>query len=200
VALGCPRLESSEAPAPPTGDGAWDLLHFSQFPGDLSAGDWPELHIRALEIVEDYARQHPDRRVAIKLHPASRAYDFCPPPIQSAHLVTANSLALIRSARVVLVVSSTTGIEAMCLGRPVLQVLPQGIVASTDFIADSGAVRVDSVEGLAAAAEHLLSDRSAYRDASERGRAYARSFIQGFGQPGEAVRRLEDLVAELRHS
>jgi glycosyltransferase involved in cell wall biosynthesis len=152
-------------------------------------------------MVEDYARQHPHRRVAIKLHPASRAYGFSPPPIRHAHIVTADSLALIRSARVVLVVASTTGIEAMSLGRPVLQVPLRGYVGPTEFIGESGAARrVDSVEELTAATEHLLSDRSAYRDASERGRAYARSFIQGFGQPGGAVLRLADLVAELRHS
>jgi hypothetical protein len=58
-------------------------------------------------MVEDYARRHPHRRVAIKLHPASRAYGFSPFPIQHAHIVTADSLALIRSARVVLVVAST---------------------------------------------------------------------------------------------
>jgi hypothetical protein len=89
----------------------------------------------------------------------------------------------------------------MSLGRPVLQVPPRGYIGPTEFIGESGAARrVDSGEELAAATEHLLSDRSAYRDASERGRAYARSFIQGFGQPGGAVRRLADLVAELRDS
>jgi glycosyltransferase involved in cell wall biosynthesis len=152
-------------------------------------------------MVENYARRHPHRRVAIKLHPASRAYGFSPFPIQHAHIVTADSLALIRSARVVLVVASTTGIEAMSLGRPVLQVPPRGYIGPTEFIGQSGAARrVDSVEDLAAAMEDLLSDSSAYCDASERGRAYAHSFIHGFGQPGGAVRRLADLVAELRHS
>jgi glycosyltransferase involved in cell wall biosynthesis len=115
--------------------------------------------------------------------------------------VTGESLALIRSARVVLVTRSTTGIEAMSLGRPVLQVPPRGYVGPTEFIAESGAARrVDSVEELAAAAEHLLSDRSAFGDAIERGRAFAGSFIHGLGEPGGAVRRLEDLVAELRRS
>jgi len=199
VALGWPSLEFPEAPPPPAGD-AWDLLHFSQFPGDLSAGAWPEVHIRAVQMVEEYAHQHPDRRVAIKLHPASQAMGFSAPPIRYAHLLMDNSLALIRSARVVVAVSSTTGIEAMCLGRPVLQVLPHGYAGPTDFIADADAVQVDSVEELAAATEHLLSDRSAYGDASDRGLAYARSFIRGFGQPGGAVERLADLVAELRHS
>jgi len=58
----------------------------------------------------------------------------------------------------------------------------------------------DSVEELAAATEHLLSDRSAYGDAIERGRAFAGSFIHRLGEPGGAVRRLDDLVAELRRS
>jgi len=201
VALGWPRLESSVALVPPAGDDAWDLLHFSQPSDVLSAGDWPEAHLHALQMVENYARRHPHRRVAIKLHPASRAYGFSPFPIQHAHIVTADSLALIRSARVVLVVASTTGIEAMSLGRPVLQVPPRGYIGPTEFIGQSGAARrVDSVEDLAAAMEDLLSDSSAYCDASERGRAYAHSFIHGFGQPGGAVRRLADLVAELRHS
>jgi hypothetical protein len=151
-------------------------------------------------MVDDYARQYPNRRVAIKLHPASRALGFSPPPIRHAHVVTAESLTLIRSARVVLVVTSTTGIEAMTMGRPVLQVPPRGYVGPTEFIAESGAAPgVNTVHELVAATEHLLSDSSAYGYAVEGGRAYARSFIHGFGQPGVAVRRLAALVAELRN-
>jgi hypothetical protein len=203
VALGWPRLESSAALAPPAGNDAWDLLHFSAPSADLSAADWPEAYINALQMVEGYARQYPHRRVAIKLHPSSPALGFGLPPIRYARLVTAESLALIRSARVVLVVGSTTGIEAMSLGRPVLQVLPRSYTGRTEFefIGASGAARpVVSVDELAAAMERLLSDGSDYGDAVDRGRAYARSFIRGFGQPGGAVRRLAELVAELRHS
>jgi len=201
VALGWPKLESAEAFAPPVGNDAWDLLHFSQPSDDLSAGGWSEAHLRALQMVEDYARRYPHRRVAIKLHPGSQAYGFSSPPVWHAHLVTADSLALIRSARVVVVVASTTGIEAMSMGRPVLQVPPRGYIGPMEFIKESGAAQqVDSVEELAGAVEHLLADGSAYGAAVERGRAYARSFIHGFGQPGVAVRGLVDLVAELRHS
>lgn len=203
AAVGWPRLESSAALAPPAGDGAWDLLHFSQPSIDLSAGDWPESNLHAIRMVEDYARRHPERKVAIKFHPGSYAHGFAPPPIRHAHLVSGESLALIRSARVVLVVASTTGIEAMTLGRPVLQVPPRGYVgpSKVEFIGASGAARrVDSVEELDIAMEQLLSDSSAYGDAVERGLAYARSFIQGLGQPGAAVQRLSELVAELRHS
>ena len=201
VAVGWPRLESAVALAPPAADDSWDLLHFSQPSEDLSAGNWPEANLHALQLVEDYARQHADRKVAIKLHPASQGCGLVPPPIQHARMVTGESLQLIGSARVVVVVSSTTGIEAMSLGRPVLQVPPRGYVGPTEFIGDSGAApRVDSVEQLAAAMEHLLSDRSAYGDAVERGRAFARAFIHGFGQPGMAVRQLADLVAELQGS
>jgi len=199
--VGWPRLESATDVAPPAGRDAWDLLHFSQPSEDLSAGGWPEAHLHALDIVEGYARQHPNRRVAIKLHPASETLRFSPPPIRHAHLVTDESLALIRSSRVILVVTSTTGIEAMSLGRPVLQVPPRGYVGRSDveFIGASGAaLAVDSVDELAAATEHLLSDSSAYGDAVELGRAYASSFIFGFGQPGGALGRLADLVAELR--
>ena len=202
-AVGWPRLESSVTLAPPTGDDAWDLLHFSQPSEDLSAGGWPEAHLHALQMVEDYARRHPHRRVAVKLHPSSRVNGFAPPPIRHAHIVTAESLALIRSARIVLVVSSTTGIEAMSLGRPVLQIPPRGYVGPNEFefIGESGAARrVDSLEALAAATEDLLSNTSAYGDAVESGRAYAHSFITGLGQPGSAVQRLSALVAELRDS
>jgi hypothetical protein len=200
-AVGWPRLESPPAIASPAEDAAWDLIHFSQPSDDLSAGDWPEAHIHALQMVEEYAREHPHRRVAIKLHPASQAYRFAPPPIRHAHLVKDESLALIGAARIVLVVASTTGIEAMSLGRPVLQVPPRGHAGSTEFLGESGAVRlVDSAKDLAAATEYLLGDSSAYLEASERGRAFAASFIKGFEHPGGAVRRLAELVAELGHS
>jgi glycosyltransferase involved in cell wall biosynthesis len=187
--------------APPTGGDAWDLLHFSQPSEDLSAGNWPEDNLLALKIVEDYARLHPARRVAIKLHPASWALGFRPPPIRHAHLVSTESLDLIRSARVVIVGRSTTGLEAMSLGRPVLQIPARGYIGPTEFIAESGAARqVESVEELATAMDQLLSDPTAYADEAERGRAYARSFIHGFGQPGAAVRALAALVGELRQS
>jgi hypothetical protein len=200
VAVGWPRLESRAALAPPAGDDAWDLLHFSQPSDDLSAGDWSDAHLRAVQLVEEYARLNPHRRVAIKLHPASRAYGFTPAPIRHAHLVTGDSLDLIASSRIVVVVASTTGIEAMSMGRPVLQVPPRGNTGPIDFISASGAARrVDTVAEIADATDHLLSDGAAYRNAAERGRAYARSFIEGFGQPGGAVQRLADLVAELRH-
>jgi hypothetical protein len=203
VAVGWPRLESPATVASPAGRDVWDLVHFSQPSEDLSAGGWPEANLHALNLVEAYARRHRDQRVAIKLHPASRATRFCPPAIRYAHLVTADSLALIRAARVVLVVGSTTGLEAMSLGRPVLQVPPRGYVgpAEFEFLGESGAVRqVDSVDDLAAAMEQLVSDGAAYADAVERGLAYARLFITGFGQPGAAVQRLADLVAELQRS
>jgi hypothetical protein len=199
LAVGWPRLESPETLAPPTGEDSWDLLHFSQPSDPLSAGSWPEANVHALQVVEEYARLNPHRRVAIKLHPASRAYGFTPAPIQHAHLVTGDSLDLIASSRVIVIVASTTGLEAMSLGRPVLQVPPRGHTGPIDFIGASGAApRVDTVAELTAATEHLLSDGSAYRNAAERGRAYAHSFIEGLGQPGGAVRRLADLVAELQ--
>ena len=198
-AVGWPRLESSVTLAPPTGDDAWDLLHFSQPSEDLSAGGWPEAHLHALQMVEDYARRHPHRRVAVKLHPSSRANGFAPPPIRHAHIVTAELLALIRSTRIVLVVSSTTGIEAMSLGRPVLQVPPRGYVGPNEFefIGESGAARrVDLVEALAAATEDLLSNTSAYGDAVESGRAvcslvhhWARATRRGRAASGRARRR-----------
>jgi hypothetical protein len=200
VAVGWPRLESTNL-APPAGDNGWDLIHFSQPSEDLSAGGWPEAHIRAVQMVEEYARIHPDRRVAIKLHPASRTLGFAPPLVRHAHMVSGDSLTLLRSSRVVLVTRSTTGIEAMCLGRPVLQVPPRGYLGPTEFIGGSGAaIQVDSVEQLVVTTERLLSDRLAYGDAIERGRAYASSFIRGLGETGGAVRRLAELVAELRSS
>jgi hypothetical protein len=196
-AVGWPRLESVGLEESTDGQ-SWDLLHFSQPSEDLSAGGWPEAHLHALRLVDEYARLHPDQRVAIKLHPSSQANRFAPSPIEHAKLVTDASLALIRSSRVVLVVESTTGLEAMSLGRPVLQVPPRGYVGATEFIEASRAARVvDTVEELTAATGQLRAP-DAYDDAARRGRAYAHAFIEGFGQPGGAARRLSDLVSELR--
>jgi hypothetical protein len=173
-------------------------VFFGQPTGNLAAGDWPETHLRALRFVEEYAAGHPNRRVAVKLHPATKAYGFAIPPIDHASLVNEDSIDLIRSSRVVAIVQSTTGLEAMALGRPVMQIKTVGYVGHPDFVSLSGAGAVaDTAADFTEQAERLLSSRADYDSASESGRRYSRLFVTGLHEPGFAVARLNELVRSL---
>ena len=197
VPVGSPRLEAAVAGAS-DGEPAWDVIFFGQPTADLAAGDWPETHLRAFRFVEEYAAAHPNRRVAVKLHPATRAYGFALPPIRHAELVTGESIGLILASRAVALVHSTTGLEAMALGRPVVQISPVGYLGPAEFLSLSGATAVvDSSARFTDEVERLLSKPADYESARVRGRDFARSFVKGLEEPGSAVRRLTETVLDM---
>lgn len=198
-AVGWPMLERLYSTAGSTTSAAWDLVFFAQPSAALSSGDWPEDNFGALCAVEAYAEAHPNRRVAVKLHPATAAYGIAVPPMRHARTVSAGSASLIDSARLVAISLSTTGIEAMATGRPVIQFTRKGVMGPIEFISQSGAARAASgVADLEAAAESLLTDPAAYGSARDRGLAYAREFIRGVDHPGSAESRFEEIVQALR--
>ena len=93
---------------------------------------------------------------------------------------------------------STTGLESMAMGRPVIQLARRGVLGPTEFISASGAaVQADGLQELEAAAESLLNDRPAYGRARDRGLAFAREFIVDVDRPGSAVRRFLAAVDRL---
>lgn len=198
VELGWPRLEAAAADYPAGNTPKIDVAFFSQPPTPLSAGSWPEDALRSHAIVEGYADRQPNRRVAVKFHPATRAYHAAEATHAGAVVVSGDSLSIIRHARVVAAATSTTALEAMAMGRPVVRLVNRGYIGPTDFLRDSGAVvSVASVDEFEAAAEELLSSPSAYRRAVELGRAFAAAFVIGLGQPGFAEGRLVDVVRVL---
>jgi hypothetical protein len=175
-----------------------DAVFFGQPVPPLSTASWPEDAIIAAEMVGTYARGHPDRTVTWKPHPASAAYGGAFDPGPGVGPVTGTSLELIARSRVVIVRSSTTAIEAMALGRPVVQLVGRGRPAGADLIADSGAAaRASSAEELADAVERLAASGPERERAVADGRAYAREFILDLDQPGSAERRLAEIIAEL---
>lgn len=197
-AIGWPRLEAAYATRDVEATTAWDLVFFSQPAASLSSADWPEDNLTALRAVESYAAAHPERRVAVKLHPATAAYGSTFPALEHATLVTGDSLRLLRSARLSAVSFSTTGIESMALGRPVIQLARKGVLGPTEFISASGAAVVaDGPLELEAAAESLLTDKAAYKRARARGLVYAREFVLGVDRPDSAVQRLCAVVDRL---
>lgn len=197
-AVGWPRLESVYSLRPAQTDAAWDLIFFAQPSVSLSSGDWPEDNLRALSAIDTYAGAHRDRRVAIKLHPATGAYGAGVPPMGYAKTVSGDSTSLVRSARIVAISLSTTGIEAMAMGRPVIQMSRKGVLGAVEFISQSGAaLGVGSGQELEAAVETLLTDPAAYDAARGKGLDYAREFVRGVDSPGSAERRFVEIVQEL---
>jgi hypothetical protein len=197
VEVGWPRLQAATA-HPPEKNPRVDLAFFGQPATPLSAGSWPEDALRSRAIVEGYAERHPNRRVAVKPHPATRDYHSAEIVHASATVASGDSLSIIRDARLVAAATSTTALEAMALGRPVIRLANRGFIGPVDFLRDSGAVvSADDGETFEAAAEELLSSPTAYRRAVELGRAYAAAFVTGLDRPGSAEDRLVGLVRSL---
>ena len=197
-AVGWARLEAVYSECGPDASATWDLLFFSQPSAGLSSADWPEDNLRALRMVDAYAGAHPDRRVAVKMHPSTAAYGWAAPSVTHAALVTSESLGLIRTSRVVATSFSTTGIESMVMGRPLVQVQREGVLGPSEWISKSGAaVAAGTAEEFEVAVETLLADSAAYGSARTKGLAYAREFILGVDRPGSAERRFVDIVLGL---
>ena len=174
----------------------WDLLFFAQPTTALSAGSWPADEARAIRLVEEYARRNPRRRVALKLHPATLTYGGLVPADSPVERVRGDALNLISSAKVVVVVTSTAGIEAMAAGVPVLELRPTGPVGEPSFISQSGATAVArTYEQFEAGAGLLLTNGAERARAARTGREYAYEFVRGIDQPGLSERLLCDLVA-----
>ena len=195
VQIGWPRLEDAWASFSDRVSPAFDVVYFGQPAAPFSAGGWAEDVLHAHAMVEEYATRHLDRRVAVKDHPVTRAYHGSIVPHAYAKSATGDSLSIIRHARVVAVTRSTTGLEAMAIGRPVISVATRGYIGPANFIHDSGAVaRVASSDEFDAAAEELLGNTQAYERAVQAGREYAASFVVGIDRRGSARDRLLALV------
>jgi hypothetical protein len=195
VEVGWPRLQLAGGRPLPDEAAPLDIAFFDQPATPLSAGSWPEDSLRGHEIVERYAERNPGRRVVVKHHPAARHYHATEVVHRGACTTTGDSLSIIRRARVIAAATSTTALEAMTIGRPVIRLVNRGYIGPVDFLRDSGAVvSAADAEAFEAAAEELLSSPSTYRRAVERGREYAAAFVSGLDQPGAAERRLLDLV------
>ena len=193
--LGWPRLEGV-APHPDR-QADWDVVFFAQPPPDLAAGGWPEDAIRSLNLVQEYATSHPHRRVATKPHPSTASFGWDAETNGGVKVVNGGSLDVLKRTRVAIVELSTTGIEAMALGVPVVQLGRAGILHGPDFISESGAPRATNAIELADAVETLLTDPAMRSRSRDRGRAYAQEFVATLDQPGEAGRRLCSVVSDL---
>jgi hypothetical protein len=195
VDMGWPRLQVAGGAPPPDEAAPVDVAFFDQPATPLSAGSWPEDSLKGHEIVERYADRNPGRRIVVKHHPAARHYRATEVVHRRASEATGDSLSIIRGARVVAAATSTTALEAMTIGRPVIRLVNRGYIGPVDFLRDSGAV-VSAADDRAfeAAAEELLSSPAAYRRAAGRGREYAAAFVSGLDEPGAAEGRLVSLV------
>jgi glycosyltransferase involved in cell wall biosynthesis len=160
--------------------------------------------------VRDATRALGGVNVVIKPHPNHEELDVLRTDLESlgwSDVTLANGnddiQRLFGAADVALMVTSMAGIEAMALGCPVVAVQAPG----KDFegpgmppYVSAGAVeRVDAgdVEGLRRTLRRLLDDPAARAKLSERGRAFAASYVHPVdGALGE---RLEALVTELAH-
>lgn len=195
--LGWPRLERARRSR--YGPTDLDVVYFAQPSVPLSAGSWPEDPLRAHHLVEAYAVARPNRRVAAKLHPAMSAYMSGLPGHREVPLLRGDSLAAIGRARVVVTMRSTTALEAMAIGRPVVLIEPLGRIGPNDLLDGAESVaRARSIQELEDSIERFLEDEKARTLAIEGGLAFARSFVRGLEVRGGAVDRLVGLVDHLR--
>ena len=172
----------------------WDVVYFAQPSHGLAAGSWPEDELRALETVEAFAAAHPNLAVGVKFHPSTTAFGGTESPLQHCRRVRGDSLRVLQRARTAVVSLSTTGIEAMSLGVPVVSLRTIAKLGGINFINESQAPEATDSGELAALLEPLLTDGSERSRSVNRGCEYARRFIAGLDQPGSAAKRLTALV------
>lgn len=196
--LGWARLEGVRQAENPTPE--WDAVYFAQPTQDLACGSWPSDVLRAHSWVDEYASRYPTRRVAIKPHPSSSVYGWGRAGASHARIVAGDSLDLIRSARVAIVSLSTTGVEAMASGTPVVQIRSEGALNGPDFVAASGLTTAESAADLIDAVECLLSDSGERSRAREHGREYAERFVDSLTVPRVAARKLVETLDQLERA
>jgi hypothetical protein len=197
--VGWPRLSEAVAERVGRHPPRWDAVFFGQPTLPLSAGSWPEDRLAGHAALDAYARRRPSRRVGVKAHPAAWAYRSPTPDPAAARPATGDSLDLVRAARVVVRSTSTTGLEAMALGRPVVTIASRGPLGGPDFLAEGGAaVTVGDEHELEEALERLLGDPREYARRVEAGRAFAGRFVGGLDDPSAAPRRLVEIVDRLQ--
>ena len=195
--VGWPRLEGVARRK--VAEPEFDVVFFSQPTQDIGCASWPEDVLRARAMIEAYAAAHPHRRVAVKPHPSSDVYGWASRMPGGVRTIGGDSLSVLRRTRVAAMELSTTAIEAMAIGVPVVQLGPQRF-DGPDFIAASGAPRATTADELADAIEGHLSDPLLYGRSRDRGRTYAESFVATLTQTGAAAGTLIDIVADLAPS
>lgn len=195
VVIGATRMEHLWQKGP-TMERAYDAVFFTQPAPPLSAGSWPEDQIRAWDALDEVARNRPEWRIGAKVHPASSAYASEPQSGGSIELITGRSDRIIRAARVVIVVTSTAGAEAMAAGVPVVQLLPSGLTGEPSLLA-GGALVVAGADELGNVLNDLLTDAAILARATEAARSHAEALVDGIAEPGHAFRRLEELIDNL---
>lgn len=196
VELGWPRLANAVHRRRVTA-ATTDVQFFGQPAVPLSAGSWPEDSLRPHAVLEALATSNPSYRVAVKLHPAMAAYMNANPVHRHARVITGDSITLIRAARVVVATRSTTALEAMALGVPVILIEQRGSVGPWDLLATPAVRRARDLRELSDALDQLLRDQSVWEVSSREGQEFARDSIRGLDKPGSAEERFGRVVSGL---
>jgi hypothetical protein len=153
------------------------------------AGRSPWERTAALDLVIAVSRRIPEAQLIIKWHPSESPEGRIDSRILQAH--REDTIALLRRADAVLVVSSTVALEAMLLDRPVVFLGPTDPESAFHPPEDGGGLRAQNEAELESELRGLLGSDRARDDVVKGQRAYlARAFTPVDGHAAVRVVRL----------
>jgi hypothetical protein len=154
----------------------------------------------AAEEIVHAAQELPHLRFLVKLHPGDHSGIFTRLAERAAlpnfHVVkTGDIYRMIAGSRVVLTQFSTSGSEAIHLGRPVVAVLLDGTEWRIDYLVEDAAYVVRRAGELRPLLENILSVDANEHRLADRQRQFAKDFLHRENK--SAAERLADLIQEV---
>ncbi|MFC1926570.1 UDP-N-acetylglucosamine 2-epimerase, partial [Chloroflexota bacterium] len=154
-------------------------------------------------------KEFPDKQLVVKLHPSEKAVERKKRIIENAaQEAKVDNVTVVRSADlnemlinadVLITPWSTVGLEAMILGKPVIQVNLSKRPDTPSFItqyADSGAaIGVSRVEDVAPAIRSILTDSEVRQRLEDGRKKYVYEYA--YKQDGKASQRVADLIISM---
>ncbi len=172
-------------------------------PFDPSLGESPAVNRTFAEAVVRAVEQINSARLIIKLHPNEwrgvhrRIYDSIERKAggKVKILVDANLHRLLAEADLVITKGSTVGLEAMLLGKPVIEADFTGRLDNTPQAVSGAALRVSTEEELGAAIQRVLFDAQVQKQMQEAAKDYI--YKQAYLQDRQASRRTTELIISM---
>lgn len=126
--------------------------------------------LRQLDVLVECARRMPEAFFAVKLHPVRESWDIDGPPMNLAILKEVDTAKLIKAADVLVTYWSTTALEAVLLGTPLIQLNATGLPDFFDLSARLGRSIARDLDDLVTRLRRTLSGLEPFDAIADRSR------------------------------